>query len=230
MTRHPAARRLHQQKTSDDAVTERLLQFFVWAKKNTRIIGGALAVIVVAVLATTYSVKMREARHAESMRRLNEVRQTAYSGNYALALRDLETFISQFSGTSAADEARILMAQVSLEEGQPEQALEAVAPLARKLNAPLGASAAMLMATAHEVNGNGAEAIATYLRIADGAPLSYQRREAIELAARLSEEIGDHTQAIELYQRLVEQTEENSPERGLAEMRLAEARARASGS
>lgn len=227
MTRHPAARRIHQQESSDDALTEKLLQVVLWAKRNLRLLAIAAVVIVVATLATFYSLNVREARRAEATQQLNAVRQTALSGNHALALRDLEAFIARFSGTTSADEARILMAQVSLESGEAAKAIEVLQPLARKADTPLGAPAAFLLAAAYEQNNNAGEATATYLRIADQAPLGYQRREALEQAARIREAEGDAANAVELYQRLVGETQEHTPERSIAELRLAEARARA---
>jgi hypothetical protein len=56
--------------------------------------------------------------------------------------------------------------------------------------------------------------------------MAFQRREAIEQAARIREGEGDLAEAVRLYQRLVEMTQENSGERSIAELRLAEARAR----
>jgi predicted negative regulator of RcsB-dependent stress response len=227
MTRHPAARRVHQQGTPDDALTERLLHLILWARKNLRVLATTAVVIVLAVLATLYSLNMREARRAEASLRLNEVRQTALSGNHALALRDIEAFIARFSGTPSADEARLLMAQISLEDAQPAKAIEALNTLAGKAGTPLGTSAAFLLAAAYDQNGDAAQAEATYLRIADQAAMGFQRREAIEQAARIRTEQGDAAKAVELYQRLVGMTHEDSPERGIAELRLAEARARA---
>lgn len=228
MTRHPAARRRHQEKDSDDIVAEKLLQFFVWAKKNARALGIGAAVVIVAVLATIYSVNMREARRAESLVRLNEVRETALSGNTVLAIRDLEVFLTEFSGTEAAKEARIILAQLSLEEGEHTQALEALEPLVGKLDSPLGPSAAILKGVALQEAGESERALETLLQVADRAPHSYQRREALERAAQISEEIGDRAGAIGLYERLVESTSEGSTERAIAEMRLAEVRAKAS--
>jgi predicted negative regulator of RcsB-dependent stress response len=230
MTRHPAARRLHQQSSSDDQLTERLLQGFVWIKKNLRLVITGGTVLLIVVLATIYSVNMRQARLAEAALRLNEVRQTALSGNNALAIRDLETFISRFSGTTSAEEARLLMAQISLEEGEPEGAIEVLIPLARKAGTHLGTPAAFLLAAAYDQNGDVAAAERTYLQIVEEAPLGYQRREALEQAARIRVDKGDAASAVELYQRLVQMTQENSPERSFAEMRLAEVSARAAAS
>jgi predicted negative regulator of RcsB-dependent stress response len=227
MTRHPASRRIHQQETPDDALTEKLLRLVLWAKRNIRILATAAVVIVLATLGTIYSANVREARRAEAAMRLNEVRQTVLSGNHALAVRDLEAFIGRFSGTTSADEARLLMAQVSLESGEAAKAIETLQPLARKLDSPLGAPAAFLLGAAYDQSGDAAQAEATFLRLADNAPLSYQRREALEQAARITEAKGDAARAVELYQRLVSLTQENSPERSIAELRLAEARARA---
>lgn len=227
MTRHPTARRLHQQSTPDDTLTEGLLQVVLWAKGHLRALVAGVVVVIVAVLAFSYAMNMREARRVEATMRLEEVRQTALSGNHSLAIRDLEEFISVFSGTAAADEGRILLAQSALAESQPEKAIEVLMPLARELEKDLGAPAAFLLAAAYEQHGDAAQAVEAYLRVADQATIAYQRRDALQQAARVREGQGDAAGAAELYQRLVEATAENSPERGIAELRLAEARARA---
>lgn len=228
MTRHPTARRLHQQSSPDDKLTEGLLQVVLWAKRHLGALVAGAAVIIVAVLATTYAINSREARRAEASLRLEEVRQTALSGNHTLAIRDLESFIDSYSGTTAADEARILLAQSALadEEPAPEKAIEILAPLTNNPKNELAVPATILLAAAYEQQENLAEAATSYMKAADRATATYQRHEAIRQAARVHEAQGDAAGAAELYQRLINETAEGSPVRGIYELRLAEARAR----
>lgn len=227
MTRHPTARRLHQQSTPDDTLTERLLQLVLWSKAHLRALITGLVVVVVGFLALTYALNMREARRVQAMLRLEEVRLTVLSGNHSLAIRDLEELINLFSGTPAADEARLLLAQSALAESQAEKAIEVLTPLASSNDKDLGPAASFLLAAAYEQHGDPAKAATTYLGIADRSELSYQRRDALQQAARVREAQGDAAGAVEIYQRLLGETAAESPERGVVELRLAEAKARA---
>ncbi len=94
-------------------------------------------------------------------------------------------------------------------------------------DSPVGVQAALLLAAAQASAGNPAEAIATYLRVADGAELGFRRAEALTSAATLRAQAGDFAGAADLYGRAVELTEEGSLERSIYEMRRAEALARA---
>lgn len=208
-------------------MTERLLQILLWSKEHLRALIAGAVVVVVGILAVTYASNMREARRTEAMLRLEEVRLAVLSGNHSLAMRDLEELINLFSGTPAADEARILLAQSALAESQTEKAIEVLIPLVEGKNKDLAPAAAFLLAAAYEEQGDAAQAVATYLGVADKTDNVYQRRDALQQAARVRDAQGDAAGAVEIYQRLLEETAENTPERGVVELRLAEARARA---
>lgn len=228
MPRHPTARRIHRAETSaDDAFIARTLELWAWAQKNTRILTIAAVVVVLGAAGGLYYRSSQAAMRERAAATLTEVRQTVASGNTALALRDLESFLARFDGTDAADEARILMAQIYLTEGRNSEAISAIQKLAGDPSRPLGASAALLLAAAYEASGNAAEAEAAYLRVADRAPYPFQRRQALDAAARVRLDQGNVTGAITLLERLVESTSEENPEHGIYAMRLAEARAMA---
>lgn len=231
MTRHPAARRVHQDKAGpDDAFIARTLEFVAWAKSNTRTLIATGGAVILLVLAGGYYINFKQVQGEQAASQLNAVWQTAASGNNALAIRDLEGFIQTFASTNAADEARILLAKLYLEEGQPDKAMTTVQALASKPKEKLGASAAFLLGAAYEAAGDPEKAESTYLQIADRAEFDYQRREALDHAARIRMERGAVDQAAELFQRLLEMTPETSPERGLYELRLGELKAKSAAS
>jgi predicted negative regulator of RcsB-dependent stress response len=226
MTRHPAARRLHHTSAADeDAFVARVLQLAVWAKAHARALGIGAAILVLAAAAGLYYVNYQRSVRTLAATELNQVRQTALSGNNALAIRDLEAFITRFASTDAADEARLLLARTYLDDGQPQKAIEAVQALAGRIRTPIGASAAFLLAAAYEAAQDLDKAVATYASLADQAPTSIERQEALQQAARIRMERGDAAAAAELYQRLVDSAAQGTAERALFEMRLAEARA-----
>jgi len=158
---------------------------------------------------------------------LAQLHQTAASGNRALAIRELESFVNRFSGAPAAKEGRVLLGQLHLEEGHAEQAIQALGPVAEDLGDPLGAPAALLLGAAYEAAGRSGEAERVYLRVADQARFPFQRHDALYAAARIRQDRGDYTGAVTLYDRLLGLLPADSPERSIYEMRRAEAAARA---
>lgn len=224
MPRHPTARKVaRDERVVEDPFIARALEFAAWARANSRaiIIGGAaLAIVVVGLLIYRNN---REVIREQAATELGEVRQAVLTGNTALAVRELESFISRFGGTESADEARLLLASTHLEAGQAQQAVEAVEPLARDLDDPLGVPAALLQGAAYEAANDPARAEAIYLRVADDADAVFQRREALDAAARLRMQTGNPAGAAELYRRLIEITPADQPIRAIYEMRLGEA-------
>lgn len=227
MARHPNARRTRQNDEPDDVFVARLLQLTAWARKHSRLLAVAGALLVVLIAGALQYRDIRLAAHERAEAELANIRQTAMTGNVALAIQDLETFLVTSGTTRAADEARILLARFYLEEGRYDEAGDAVAELARKPGQPLGASAAFLLAAAQEASGALDDAETTYLRIANNAALSFERREALDFAARIRLDRGDISRAVELYERLVGMVDAESPERAVYELRLAEAKAKA---
>jgi tetratricopeptide (TPR) repeat protein len=131
-------------------------------------------------------------------------------------------FLERYSGTAYEGEARLLLGEMYLKNGQPQQAQAVLEPLGRRPRAPIDLQATMLLAKAFEQDQQWADAEAAYLRVADRSDLSFQINEALSAAARLRAEQGNATGAIALYQQALERLEENDPMRGHFEMRIAE--------
>jgi Tfp pilus assembly protein PilF len=151
------------------------------------------------------------------------------SGNAALAARDLETWMASYSGTRAADEARLLLGRSYLDNGEPARAIELLSGAVRDLDDPLAVPGALMLAAAYEASGQADLAVEEYLRIASGAPHDYQVHDALESAARIRLQTGDPVGAVEVYDRLLEAMGEANPQRAVVELRRAEAAARARG-
>ncbi|MFW6202165.1 MAG: YfgM family protein [Gemmatimonadota bacterium] len=231
MARKPGTGRPKRPSDSpDDVFIARILALTAWAKENARTVIAGATVLVLVVLAGIYYVNFQQGMRQQAENRLNEVRQAVSTGNEALARRDLETLVAEFDGTPAAREGRILLARLYLENGEADQAVPVVRPIADDLDEPLGVAAATLLADAYEAADRRDRAETVRLRIAEDGRFAFQRRAALEDAARARMADGDASGAADLYARLVEMTPETASERGLYEMRLAEARATASSS
>lgn len=223
MAKHPTSSRVHRETEAEDAFVARVVEYSEWARRNSRLVTTVAVILFVAIAAFLYWRNWQAGLESSATERLTEVQQTVASGNTALALQDLESFLETFSGTSAAGQARLLLAELYLDEGRYREALQAVGPLSGDLDDPLGPSGAFLEAAAYEGMDQPSEAERIYLSIADGADMDFHVRRALSDAARIRMELGRPGEAADLFRRLLALTEEGDPERGEYEMRLAEA-------
>ena len=229
MARHPTARRVHREApSSDDAFIEGVLRASAWAKERSKPLTIGAIVLVALVAGTILFRNHRAALRAAAATQLAQIRQTAQSGNDALAIRDIQTYLDQYGGTPSANEARLLLADVAIRAGQPQTAIDAVEPISRDLDEPLGTPAAFLLAASHEAAQQADRAEQIYLRIADGAPYVFQRERALDDAARIRMEQGNAAGAAEAYGWIIELLPLDDPNRAIYEMRRAEAQTRAS--
>jgi tetratricopeptide (TPR) repeat protein len=226
MTRHPVSRRVHRQAAQpDDVFVERVLETSAWATQHARTLIIGAVVVVVLLVSVLWIRSSRAAERAAAATELTTLRQTALAGNPAVAIRDLQAYLDRFGDTPAGAEARLLLARAHLQAGQGQQAVDAIEAQARDLGDPLGPPAALLLGSAYESLNRWDDAEQTYLRIADAAPFEYQQIQALENAARIRIERGEPAGAVELYDRLMSELPETSPERSVYEMRKAEAEA-----
>lgn len=228
MTRHPTARRVHRQDAApDDTFVAGVLETSAWARKHQRslIIGGVLLAVMVTALVLW--VNNRSSQRDRAAVELSQVRAIGMSGNTALAIRELEDFIARYGSTPSAAEARLILGRNYMDAGQPQQTISTLQSLGRNVDTDMGVNAAMLLAAAHEAVGDVAQAEQAYARIGSGGRFLFQRQEALDNVARIRLQQGNVAGAIEAYQRIVDMTPIESPDRQVFEMRLGEVQARA---
>jgi predicted negative regulator of RcsB-dependent stress response len=220
--KHPGAGRVHRERHEEDVFVESVLEGSVWAKHHGRtLLIGGIAVFLILAGALWYKGYQGNVREAAA-RELNLVRQTVMSGNKQLAVTDLKKYIAKYGKTSSGAEARTMLAQMHLSLNQPQEAANAIEPIA---NDPKEASAAtFLLAAAYEAQNQPDKAEQTYLKIADDARFGFEKREALERAATVRLNKGNTAGAIELYDRAIKTLPEDSPDRAVYEMRIAEIR------
>lgn len=225
MARHTTVRQ--RPPATDDTFVSGVLEATDWTRHHGTLILGALAAVVVLVVGVLYYRSYRSALDERATAELNQVRQIAASGNLPLASRQLKQFVARYSSTRAGSEGRVLLGQMLLEQGQANEAVPVVQPLASDLKNPLGPPAAFLLGAAYEAQRNLKQAEATYLRIADNAGFEFQKRDALEDAARLKLQNNDPAGAASLYERILKAIPDTAVGRPVYEMRLAEAQAAA---
>lgn len=212
----------------EQALALRAAEMAAWARRNVRLIIGVAVVALVVVgglIVWRYNQGQRSAAAAERLLALRQNPATAT----AAGTGELEAFVQQYGGTREADEARVMLAEARLRAGQPREAAAALEPLAGG-RSPLAVQASMMLGSAHAEAGDHAAAVRAYERAAERAEAKYQRIEALGQAALVQEQAGNHAAAVAIYERMLAESEEDSMQHSVVQMRLTEARARAGGS
>ena len=227
--RHPKARRSSQgAHDADDTFVVGVLEATNWAKANQQLmtVGGVLLALLIAggFYYVSYRAQLNE-RAAES---LETIYQSISINDTEGAKIDLATFLDRFGSTAYEGEARLVLGELYLGSGDPQQALAVLGPIGQSPASPVELQAATLLAQAYEQENRWEEALDTYLTIADRSKLDFQIRDARVAAARIRNTLGDGDGAIELYGDVLNALEENMPERGEYEMRIEEIRGNSS--
>lgn len=217
-----------QPSSPDDPAVARALEFSAWAQRNARLLIAVTVVLVLVIGGFLYYRSYQADLHERAATQFMQVEQTVAAGNVPVAVQELRGFIDQFGGTDYGEEARVMLARLHLEGGQPDEAVQVLEQAGRNVGrSALGAQAELLLGAARAEQGDTSAAIDSYRRVGDGARYGYQREEGLTSAALLREETGDYSGAADLYRELVEQYEDGSFERAHYEMRLTEAESRA---
>jgi predicted negative regulator of RcsB-dependent stress response len=223
-SRHPSSRRRpEEKKESEDAFVDKTMEVVRWSKANTQLLLLGAVVVVVVVAGFLYYRSHRASVLEQAVAQLEEVQTAVAFGEPDSAKIQLNQYLDRFEGTVYALEARLMLGQLLLEEGDANEAIEVLAPAVQAMeDQPLGVQAAFLMAAAYEEADRNEDAERLFLRIARTADLSFQVREALSGAARLRTEAGNLNGAAQLYEEILGTLEEGDPDRSYWEMRLAE--------
>jgi len=225
--RHPGARRASHDSHNDpeDAFIARVLGFSNWARGNQQVLTVAGVVGAIAIAGGLYYGSYRSQLNDQAAQQLEVIHQSISIRDTEGAKIDLATFLDRFAGTVFIGEARLILGELYLETNDPEQAVAVLGPIGTSPRSPIEFQAAALLAAAYEQDEKWDEAEVTYLAIADRSDLDFQIRDALAAAARIRTAQGDGDGAIALYEQVLGDLGENSPERGVYEMRIEEIRA-----
>jgi predicted negative regulator of RcsB-dependent stress response len=224
--RHPGARRTINQSKSDpdDAFLARVLEISKWAQGNQQALTVMAVVGAIVIAGFLYYGNYRAQLQVQAAEQLEVIHQSIAINDTEGAKADLATFLDRFGGTAFAGEARLVLGELYLTGGEPQQAMAVLGPLGTSPRDPIDFQGAALLGAAYEQEGRWDEAAETYLSIADRSDLDFQVRDALANAARIRSHQGDAEAAIDLYERVLDVLDENSPDRGMYEMRIQEIR------
>lgn len=219
-------RRIKQEANQDpdDVFVAKVLDVGNWAQTHQQVLTVAGVVAAIGVFGSIYYMNYRANHNLEAVQQLEVVHQSVSLRDTEGAKDDLVTFLERYGDTPYEGEARLLLGQLYLEGGDYQQAQAVLDPLGSSPRSPIELQAAALLGVSYEQDGRWVDAEAVYLSIADRSDLDFQVRDALAAAARIRGTQGDADGAIELYERVLGGLEDNSPERGLYEMRIEELR------
>jgi len=145
------------------------------------------------------------------------------ASNAQEAVSRIQEFLSRFGGTASADEARLLLGRIQLNQGKPSEALDALDPLSdRPLDTPTGYAAARIRANAYAAAGKRDEAISLLDRAARSARFPFQRHRAAADQAELLVLAGRYDSAASIYRTLSEDSTATAGGDDLYAVRLGE--------
>ncbi len=225
--RHPGARRASREAKggdADDAFIARVLDFSNWARQNQQVLTVMAVVVAIVIAGGLYYRSYRSTLVDQAAEQLEGIHQSIALGDVEGAKIDLATFLDRFGGTAYEGEARLMLGELYLRTNDAQQALAVLGPLGDSPSRPIDFQGASLLARAYEQEERLDEAEETYLTIARRSELDFQVRDALVSAARIRATRGDSAGAIELYERVLDEIEVSSPERGMYEMRIEELR------
>ena len=220
MARQP---RTHKSNAEpDDVFVSNVLHVGKWAEANQQLLTVLGVVLAIAILGGVYYRDYRANLNLQAATELEQVYQSISIQDTEGARGQLATFMERYGGTAYEAEARLVLGELYLRDGSPQQAQAVLRPLGDSPRAPIDFQGASLLAAALEEDRQFSEAEAVYMRIVNRSDLDFQVRNALAAAARIRRDQGDAQGAVELYRRLVDDFEEGDPRRGVFEMRIQE--------
>jgi tetratricopeptide (TPR) repeat protein len=174
-----------------------------WFKAHTQITSwvGVILIVGAGLFLWTLSTKRRTEEIAS--RDLQGARFAFENQNYPLAASELAKVIENYSGTNAAAEARILLANARLLEKQPQQAVTVLKDFASGAPQAYRAQAYGLLGAAYEDMSKPRDAGEAYENASAAARLDFLKAQLLSDAGRAWTNAGDTTRAVAAYRRIV---------------------------
>lgn len=179
---------------------ERVLE---WITKHRQASGYAGAAIAIGIVLVVWNVTATRRSELEARTSLAGARIAFESRNLGLASSELARVRENYSGTKAAEEATLLLAQVRLLQGQTDQALQLLQGFASGASRDYRAQAYGLLGGALENSGKVAEAAQAYEQAGAAAQLDFLKAQYLSDAGRTWLATGDTARAVSTYKRIV---------------------------
>lgn len=172
--------------------------------QRIRILGIGGAVVLVIALAVWFTITAGRRKQVYAGTALEQCREAAAQANFGVAVQCYTRVASTFSGTPAASEATLGIAQTHLVAGQNELAITGLMDFLRTNPPPEAASPAnSLLGTAYENVGKFPEAETAYRKASDIATVEYLKASALLDAARAALLANKADEAKAIYNEII---------------------------
>ncbi len=187
---------------------ERLL---AWIRAHRQFATWTAAALAVALVLFVWTLSSTRRSEAIAGRQLQGARYALESKNLPLAASELARIVENYAGTNAASEGRLVLAQVRLLQGQPQQAIDVLRDFAPRAGAAYQAQAYGLLGAAYENLGRTRDAGEAYQTGAEHARMDFLKAQMLSDAGRAWTAAGDTAKAVAVYRRIVEQLPKTGP-------------------
>jgi predicted negative regulator of RcsB-dependent stress response len=107
----------------EKSAADRAQTFLDWTKINSKALTAGAVVVVVAAAGFWFYQRSQAITAANAQRALMNAKQSLSAGNLQLAQTDLQSVYSRYGSTAAGVEAAMLLAQVSYDNGKPQDGI-----------------------------------------------------------------------------------------------------------
>lgn len=181
-----------------------------WVGAHRRIATWIVTAVVIGVVLLVWTLSSNRRSEGIASRQLQGARYAFESQNLPLAASELGRVVENYAGTNAAQEGRLLLAQVRLQQGQPQQAVEVLRDFAPRAGRAYGAQAYNLLGASYEHLGRPKDAAEAYQAGAEAARMDFLKAQLLSDAGRTWVAAGDTARAIAAYRRIVDQLPKES--------------------
>lgn len=172
-----------------------------WTRRNAKPVGTAVLIVAAVLAIWLVYDKTQATKNARAQQALSSARQTYALGNLPLARTDLQAIATRYGGTSAAKEAKVLLAQIAYDQGKPEQGLAALKDASE--SGPLGATVIAMRAAGLEQEKKFEEAAKAYLNAADHASTTPDKHRYQSQAAQAYAAADKKDEAAKIWRELL---------------------------
>jgi tetratricopeptide (TPR) repeat protein len=192
-----------------------------WIRSHRRATGYVGVFVAIAAALFAWNFISGKTAERSAGRQLAQGRLALDSKNFPLAASVLSQVVENYSGTHAAQEGSMLLAQVRLAQGQVKQAIDVLQRAAPQADKYFRAQTYGLLGAAYENALQPKDAAAAYEAAAGAALYPFLRAQFLSDAGRSWLAAGDTSKAIAAYRVIAEKLDSTSTA-GEAKVRLGE--------
>jgi len=180
-------------------------RFVEWVNSHRQLSYWIGTILVVGAVLFVWQLSTKRRSEEIASRELQGARFAFENQNLPLAASELARVTENYAGTNAAEEGQLLLANVRLLQGQPQQAVEVLRDYAPGAGRAYRSQAYGLLGGAFENLGRFRDAAEAYENGATTARLDFQKAQMLSDAGRAWTSAADTTKAIQVYQRIVKE-------------------------